>query len=464
MTERAIGYVRVSLEREEMLSPEIQRAAIEAHAARNGYTLGDVIEDLDRTGRNFARAGVQDAISRVERGEADVVLVWKVSRFGRTRKDWYVNADRIEVAGGRLESATEDYDAATSTGRFTRGLLVELAAFESDRIGEGWKEVHANRRNRGLTTNGNPRYGYQRTDDGVYVPDPETAPILAGMYADAAAGMGPTTLAKRLNAAGVPGPKGGAWYADRVNGILTSGFGAGYLSIGKRSATTWVRGAHEAVVSEETWQAYLAVRAGRATGKSYTTAGKYVLSGLLRCGACGARMSSVPLQRGPGYAFLCSAYKQGRHPTHVSVTRKRAEATVLDWLRDYAAEIEEAAAAAPKVQRPDTRQQATRRRVDADKALAKLAAGWATGIVPDDAYAAAKELLVERLEAARAAERAASAVSDAPAPLPAGLLEEWDTLAVEARRAILAQYIDHIEVTPVPGSASTIEVIPLASH
>ena len=33
----------------------------------------------------------------------------------------------------------------------------KLAAFESDRIGEGWKEAHARRTKAGLTANGKPR-------------------------------------------------------------------------------------------------------------------------------------------------------------------------------------------------------------------------------------------------------------------------------------------------------------------
>jgi DNA invertase Pin-like site-specific DNA recombinase len=455
VTDRAIGYVRVSLEREEMISPDIQRAAIEAHCARQGYLLGEVIEDLDRTGRNFARAGVQDAISRVERGEADVVVVWKVSRFGRTRKDWYVYSDKIDLAGGRLESATEGYDATTSTGRFTRGMLVELAAFESDRIGDVWREVHANRRSRGLTHNGRPRYGY-RLVDGLYLPDPDTAPIVAGMYADFIAGRGATLIARRLNEAGVPGPGGGPWYADRVNGILLSGFAAGLVSAGKRSATTWSPGAQDAIIDQETWLAYLDVRDQRSTGRGYDTRGKYVLSGLLRCGACGASMSSTKVRGIAGYAFLCSAYKNGRSSTYVSVTRHRAEAVVLDWLAERAAAVEEAAETAKVPVAPD---RSAQRADEARRALARLAAGWAAGMMSDESYVAARDMWGARLEAAQAAARPAPAVV-----LPVGLVEEWETLAVADRRGILTALIEAVEVTPVPGGRPHVEVIPRASH
>jgi hypothetical protein len=285
------------------------------------------------------------------------------------------------------------------------------------------------------------------------------------MYADAAAGMGGTAMAKRLNAAGIPGPRGGPWYADRVNSILVSGFGAGLIVTGKRKNATWVPGAHQAVISEATWQAFLDQRAARATGRGQDTRGRYELSGLMRCGACGAKMSSAPVRGVTGRAFICSAYRHGKHPTYCSVSRRRAEAVVMKWMRDYAAEIEEAAAAAPKAPRADGRARARRRREEAERALAKLTAGWASGTVPDDAYAPARDLLNERLTAAREAERVAeAAVTSTPAPLPEGLLEDWPTLAVEARRAILGQYIRAVEVTPVPGHRPAIEVIPSASH
>lgn len=465
MSTRAIGYVRVSMAREEMISPEIQRAAIEEHCRRSGYVLADVVEDLDRTGRNFARAGVQAVISRIEAGDAEVAVVWKVSRFGRTRKDWYVASDRIDVAGGRLESATEGYDAATSMGKFTRGMLVELAAFESDRIGEGWKEAHANRRARGLPAQGGDRYGYTRDGD-TFTPDPVTGEILARMYGWAADGMGRASIARRLNDEGIPGPKGAPWYADRVARILDSGFGAGLISHGIRSEATWTPGAHEPVVSEDVWLRYRAQRAARAGDKS-TGKHRYVLSGLMRCGVdgCGAGMNSDRLGRHAGYGFACSAWRAGKHPTCVTVSQSRAEAVVLDWLKDYAEAIEQAASEAPAPAPAGVRQaaRAQRDRQEAERALAKLTAGWAAGIVPDGAYTDARDILTEKVETARRREAAAEVARTAPTVEARGLLEEWPTLSVEARRSLLGALIEAVEVVPGErrGLRPTVTVIPV---
>ena len=59
-------------------------------------------------------------------------------------------------------------------------MLVEFAAFESERIGDQWKEAHSRRVRNGLPATGKPRFGYRRAGEG-FEPDPETGPLLAEM-------------------------------------------------------------------------------------------------------------------------------------------------------------------------------------------------------------------------------------------------------------------------------------------
>jgi DNA invertase Pin-like site-specific DNA recombinase len=151
--------------------PELQLTAITDHCARSGYVLVDVVEDLDLTARFWRRRQAERVVGMIESGDADVIVLWKWSRLARNRRDWAVALDRVEVAGGKLDSATEPIDATTSSGRLARGMLAEFAAFESDRIGDVWKEVHARRTKQGLPANGKPRFGY-RVVDGVHRPGP----------------------------------------------------------------------------------------------------------------------------------------------------------------------------------------------------------------------------------------------------------------------------------------------------
>ncbi|MEO3868201.1 recombinase family protein [Nonomuraea sp. B12E4] len=153
---------------EEKISPAIQRDAIGASAARRGYDIppgrwpqGGWTEDLDVSGRDFQRT-ITAAIAQVEKGAAKAILVWKYSRFGRNRMGNQLNLARLEAAGGELVSATEEVDSTTAVGKFTRGMLMGLAAFESDRAGEQWAEAYQNRLARGLPPIGGEYFGYVR--------------------------------------------------------------------------------------------------------------------------------------------------------------------------------------------------------------------------------------------------------------------------------------------------------------
>lgn len=448
---RAVGYIRVSLAREEMISPELQRAAIERHCKTNKYRLVDVIEDLDATGRNFARAGVQHAIQQVENRQADVIVVWKYSRFGRTRRDWYVHLDKVELAGGRLESATEDTDTRTSVGRLTRGMLVELAAFESDRIGEVWREVHQRRLGLGLPATGGDRFGYQRLD-GAYQPHPDTGPVLAQMYQWYVTGISPRTIAERLNDDGHRTSRGGAFTRDRVQRILDSGFGAGLLPVGVGYRARHVPGAHPPVIDQATWDAYRARRVGtHVPQRAHTT---YPLSGLLTCGDCGAVMWSTRLGRENGYGYACSRWMEHRDVLCVTISRRRAEVEVLDWLEtawpEIAAKVKELEASAPK-----GASKATKALQRAEERLHRLTLGFADGTVPKDAYERARADIETQVAAAT------QALNTPRSPLPdvEEMLPVWQTLTVEEQRAVLGALIDRVVVhreKPRP----RIEVIP----
>lgn len=158
----------MSMMLEEKISPAIQRDSIESYAARRGYYIppgmwpeGGWIEDLDVSGRTFQRK-IMDAIAHVEKEAVKAILVWKYSRFGRNRTGNQLNLARVEAAGGELISSTEEVDARTAVGKLTRGVLMEIAAFESDRAGESWADAYQNRVARGLPPYGRTYFGYTR--------------------------------------------------------------------------------------------------------------------------------------------------------------------------------------------------------------------------------------------------------------------------------------------------------------
>ncbi|WP_433415096.1 recombinase family protein [Microtetraspora malaysiensis] len=501
---RVIGYIRVSMAREEMISPELQRQAIEDYCSRRGYILDDLIEDLDATGRNFTRKGVQTAIERVESGGVAAVIVWKFSRFGRDRKGWAVNLDRVEAAGGRLESATEEVDTSTSTGRFTRGVLAEVAAWESERIGDQWKEAHARRARLGLPHNGHPRFGYlhhrptvtgvrvcpQGCPPGVcevgYVPDPETAPIVEEMYTRYNGGQSVLKIAMWLNGKGLLTTRGMPWGQRNVRRFMDTGFAAGLLRTHDNvckcgrphscSKKILVPGAHPAIVTSEAWEGYLRARKTRRRLPPRVEAPVYPLAGLVRCARCEGPMNAHPgrpNRKGPtvsGYLYTCAKYEKSRACAGTWVTRAKVEKHVLAWLEKVAAlDIEERAAmvtvrTAAKTTREADRKRLRRESQKLHKALTQLTIDRASGLVPEVAYAAARDELMGRLEELGETLESLAAEDELavapPVEIAEGLIKEWETLAVPARRAMLGKLIRAVKVTSYGKGQVDIDVVP----
>jgi len=517
-----IGYVRVSTWREEAISPEIQAEAITSWANRNGHRIIGWITDLDATGRNFKRR-IMQGITAIEEGAAAGIAVWKFSRFGRDRAGVALNLARVERVGGVLQSATEAVDARTATGRFTRGMLLEVAAFESDRAGEQWRETHALRRQHGIPATGGQRLGYiwhrRRIPDPArpgkwilqpewYEPDPETAPIVAALYTDQLDHRtGYAALVARLNAAGLRNGWGRLWKFDGLRRYMRTGFPAGLLRIhdpechcdykangGTCTRWTYIEGRHEALITPETWERWLDLRAEirgtapRARNPIYPT------TGLARCGNCrgGANATSARRKGGqvPGYALSCGqGHSTGRTvcDSPVWVQRAIVEDELRIWLaREAAAGIDATPATTIPAQRRVPEEQLRRAAAErgklvaeverAGQALTRLAVEHAMhpDAMPPEVYEAAQREIMQRRDQAR---QALASLGETPAevvrldvrPVMLGLLDAWEIMTAEEKNRLLRELVRRVVLTRgaagqkgVEGSGQTrIEIHPV---
>lgn len=375
MQKRAIIYIRVSTEREEMQSPENQLFACTEYVQRHGLrVIGEPVMDLDLSGRSFAKRQITEIIERIRSGEADLVLVWKWSRFGRNNLESQINIRELEKAGGRLIAVTEDFDTTTTHGRFSRDNMLLVAELQAGVIGDTWKDVHANRHRNGLPHTGQPRFGYQRCPQcrrneedskryarcecgGVMVVDPVRGPALKEAYERAAGGESLVSIALDMHRRGIRSLRGTEMRANQWRHVLDSGFGAGLIRwrgpdlrrkygarAGKPSTYDhWDRGRHAPVVSLETWERYRTLREG-SSPLTWSTASRYAYSGLVRCMAerepdrpCGRKMivgyARATKAAGGIRIFRCPDGLEGMCPS-VTVTYSRVEAAVLKWLED----------------------------------------------------------------------------------------------------------------------------------
>lgn len=471
---RAVLYLRQSTAKEESISLELQETAGRDYCTRQGYTVGDVVSDPGITGRTWDRPGVRRAMGMVEQRDAEVIVLWKWSRLSRSRAHWALAVDKVENFGGRIESATEPVDVSTASGRFARGMLAEVAAFESERIGEGWMETHQSRRNRGVPATGGGRYGYRWVrDDGqeCYEVDQGEAEVLRWAYQEFIGGAGMPALARGLNRRGITTRNGKAWSHKTIADVLDSGFAAGLLARvvvrdRKKQHTPfadrrWEPASHEAIIDMGTWERYRRERVRRATAPARRTNPTSPLSGLVVCGDCGAHMVRRPNRQWP--AFACTRYQQTGEGRPVSASERRIMAKVWEYLDSIAhllddpeltaqAEAEVEAERRSKLRSRSDRETAASEVAELDRQLTALTRQLVAGRVSDHVYDQTREGL-ERDRAA-AAERLAMAEEDVdrrPGDRYGHALtlrEEWDTLPVYRRQRMLAALIREIRVTP----------------
>jgi site-specific DNA recombinase len=450
---RAVLYLRQSTHREESISLELQETAGRDYCTRQGYAVVAVEADPGISGRTWKRPAVQRVMAMVENREADVVVLWKWSRLSRSRLDWAVAADKVQGWGGLIESATEPLDTTTSTGRFARGMLTEFAAFESDRIGDGWKETHARRVRNGLPANGKPRFGYAYTKAEGFTVDAVSGPVLRQAFTRYLGGESMYSLVQWLNAGstrpvGGYGVKGDGLWSDRtLRRVMDSGFAAGFISSGGVLSA----GAHEALLTASEWDAYRDAR-NRRRGYGRIERSEYLLSGMVWC-ACGSKMNAGSFGAARVAKYRCKdSHSKRTHPGGYA-SAHIVEAAVFAWLVDRERELREATSVAlktgPRRAPLNPGVQLARKITAIDARMDALTARLVDSGIPQASYVR----LRDSMEAERKtleAELLASSVRANRAPLVVlpELIANWDRLLIPERREILRELIERVTVTP----------------
>lgn len=466
---RGLALIRVSKEREGMTSPEVQQYAIETLATTHHIDIVDTVEGIDESGSRAKSAWwprLDQAIERMEAGEIEVILVWKFSRIGRARLRWAIALDKVDTLGGAILSATEPIESATASGKFARGLLGEVNAYQADLIGETWKEAHERRVRAGMPANGKPRFGYMYTplpkidpatgtmlvsDRPIgFSPDPVTAPVLQEAYRRYIGGESVYSLVAWLNAGptrpvgGYGGKSDGLWSDRTLRRVMDSGFAAGFItSHGERHT-----GIHEPLILPDEWEAYLEAR-GRRRVYRRSERSDYLLSGLVWC-RCGSKMHAGQFGSSRTPKYRCKDAHEKRTHTGGYVTATVLEAAVLDWLQDrekrLRAELERGIRELPGRIDTDPRAELERRLRRVEIKQDQLVEDRRE--IPPASYERLRDKYTSEHDAITAELRTVKVRRGAPLRILPVLLEQWADVDIPEKREMLRAIIARITVTP----------------
>ena len=157
---RAGLYARVSTHDQQTLG--LQAEAMRSYLRNRGWKLVKQAKDVASGVEN--RPGREALLQAARRRELDVVIVWRLDRWGRSVADLMMTLRELTELGVGFVSLTEALDLTTPTGRAMAGLLAIFAEFEREILRERVRAGIAQARKEGRP-HGRPRTASLRVDE-----------------------------------------------------------------------------------------------------------------------------------------------------------------------------------------------------------------------------------------------------------------------------------------------------------
>ena len=129
---RAGLYARVSTDDQQTIPLQVR--ALREYAVRRGWTVSLQVKEV---GSGASERQLREKLlESARRREIDVVLVWRLDRWGRSVADLLATLQELQHLGVGFVSLTEALDLTTPAGRAMAGLLAVFAEFEREILRE----------------------------------------------------------------------------------------------------------------------------------------------------------------------------------------------------------------------------------------------------------------------------------------------------------------------------------------
>lgn len=367
---RAVIYARYSSDLQREASIEDQVEVCRRYALAQGWTVVGDYRDAAISGASRFRPGFQKLLADAAHKQFDMVICEAIDRLDRRLADTADLQDQLTFHRIRLH--TPSLGEITPIHVAVMGMMAQMALRD---LGEKTRRGQLGRVLKGRVPAG-LAYGYRSlaaTPDGGGLRQivEDEATVVRRIFTEYGHGKAPEAIVRDLNLDGIKGPGGRAWsnttlrgQADRGNGILNNALYRGMLEwnrcsyikspmTGRRVARPNPPEAWERIpvpelriIDDALWEK-VKLRQGRirasmpAQNRAATEAdainplngtqrARFLLSGLLHCGACGGSYAVVAKDR-----FGCSTRKRmGTCDNAITITRQEIESRVLDGLKE----------------------------------------------------------------------------------------------------------------------------------
>lgn len=288
-------YIRVSTieQAQEGYSISEQEARLRAYCVAMNYQIHAVHIDPGYSGTTLERPGLKKIIKDVRSGCVKKIIVWKLDRLSRSQKDTMILLEDVFLKNNcNFISLMESFDTSTAFGRCIVGILAAFAQMERESIRTRLMMGKQARLKEGNFYGGNIPLGYkyelQENGKKELVVDEFTAQAVKDMYQLYASGQSIADIGRYVQKKyGLFTNRYPTEVSTRCSLIIRNSIYCGKVRMGKLECD----GKHEALVSTELWQQVNNRLAENLQNYKRTySRSSGLLSGLLFCGDCGARM------------------------------------------------------------------------------------------------------------------------------------------------------------------------------
>jgi DNA invertase Pin-like site-specific DNA recombinase len=259
------------------------RQKVTGFADRKGFDLELLPVEKDQTGSKFERPILEEAIRRIESGEAAGLIVVRYNRLSRaTASDTHLIIERVENgAGGRVHSVEEDYPD-TPEGRMARGMAFNVSRMEWERSQLQVRASKIGAVEAGVWPMSVVPVGYncvRRKDggDGKLKVDPPAKRKVLRAFRARRDGRSWTAVGLLLGV----GPTG-------AQKVIRNRVYLGEINLKVDGELVRNPAAHEPIVGRELWEA---AQVEHPRPPRNPDIGPSLLRGLVRCAGCGGAMS-----------------------------------------------------------------------------------------------------------------------------------------------------------------------------
>ena len=337
--ELAAVYARYSSHNQGEQSIEGQLTEARKYAAAHGYTIVQEYVDRAKTGKTDNREEFQRMLRDTAKRQFNVLILWKVDRFGRNREEIAINKMKCRKNGVRVEYIAEKIPD-TPEGVILESVLEGFAEYYSLQLSQNIRRGIAESAEKCQFTGGSLPLGYKTDPDKKYVIDENTAPTVRMIFTMYADGSTVTDIISKLNEMGLRTLRGGPFTKNSLHTILKNEKYRGiYNSHGR-----YVEGAIPRIIDDEVFfkvQEMLKVNK-RAPAKTWARA-DYILTDKLFCGKCGALMfgeSGTSKTGAKHNYYICSNKKRFRTCDKKAVRQADIENLVIKATCDLLADTE----------------------------------------------------------------------------------------------------------------------------